>query len=276
MVARHLSDLYRVGALVKIGDNEEDSVEVWVEKLRAFHAEKAIRAANAERAKRYAVLSDETSDDYLSVSNAVFDKTDEELIADLAGKDLANKYQALEAELEAEDEWSKNGYLQGLKDAWVEGLDKVYLENPEDGEAKRVFTEFERFSDELTKRFEVEKVDILAPLQEEPQGKLRHDWVKLQVENDANEIWFVEYKKQELLYAIRDPKDTKKMYFGSRAEIDDLDRQVIGRLVQEYNRLNVDVNEGKDSQSTQPSSPSSDSVENPETVEESGQSAATP
>lgn len=276
MATRHLSDLYRRGESLTLGDNEEEKVEVWVEKLRAFHAAKAVRAANAERAKRFAVLRDEDGEDYLSILSAGYDKTDDQLIEDIAGQDLALKYQALEAELKAEKEWSESNYIQGLQDAWIEGLDRIYLDNPEDVEAKRVYDEFERFSAELTKRYDKEKEDILAPLRLDSTEELRKQWMKIQIENDANEVWFVEYKKQELLYAIRDPKDHKKMYFGTRSEIDDLDVGIVGKLVASYNSLNVDVSEGKDSQSTQPSSPSSDSVESPETVEESGPSAATP
>lgn len=276
-MSRHLSDLYRTGKIVKLNDSSGgEPVEIWLEKLRAFQAGKALRAANAERAKKFVVLRDKGSEEYLAISADVWTKTKDQLVEEVASKDLADKYQAIEAELESEPEWSEHDYIQGLKDAWAEGLSAQYALDSEDAEAKKVFGEFERFSVEALKRFEVAKEDILASYEMFSEDELREKWVESKIESEANEQWFIEYKYQEILYSVRQPEDHVKMYFPNRAALDDLDRSILLTLIAEYNALNVDVSEGKDLQSTLPSSPSSDSVESPETGEESGLPTATP
>lgn len=288
MVTRNLSDLYRKGkATVVKGtiteidkdgnvSTEEVEDEVWIEKLKAFHAEKALKAANARRSIRFATLRDQQSEDYLSIQSDSWTKSKDELREEVAAEDLANKYQAIEAELSHEDKWAKNDYLEGLRTSWETDLAFKYAENNEDPEAKKVFDILSEFAEEAAKRYEVEKLDIIASLDQYSEDQLRQKWVEKRVEQDANEVWFIEYKYQEILYSTRQVNDHNKMYFGSRADLDELDREVIVQLISAYNALNVDVSEGKDSPQTPPSSPSSDSAENPATVEVSGQLAVTP
>lgn len=260
MASRNLADLYTLGKEVKINDDGGgEPVVVWMSKLRTFQAEKALKKANAARAIRFSITKDKESDDYLSIVSLSHDIDREQMVKDVAGKDLVAKYQALEAQLGAEDEWAKDDYLQGLKDAWTgrEGpnLSFRWAEDEDDPEAKRVHDELEKFANELQKRYDSDEKIILDSYDSIPEDKLREQWVADRIEWDANDAWFREFKLQELFYSIRDPQDHKKYYFGSRDEIDELAQEVLLVLISEYNALAVDVQEGKDSPSIQSSSP---------------------
>jgi hypothetical protein len=257
MKTRRLSDLYVVGKDVTINDNAVDEngdplppAQFWLQKLNSIDSEKATRSANAARSTVLAARRDETSEWYLDAL-ARFEILDKEaVISAIVYDESAKKAMAIEAELEAEEEWSKDNYLEGLRDAWRETLQDRYFADEEDEEAKKVFEEFKRFASLVEERVNQYREDLEADYNVMPLEKLKKKWIEQQLAADADSEWVNEYCRSELFYAVREGEDHKKYYFQNRKEVDELPKEILVVLMAEYRTLIVDAVEGKDSEPT--------------------------
>lgn len=249
---RKLTDLYVVGKEVTVDDGQ-GPVTVWVQKLNPFDHDLAMRKANAKRARVLAMArmpkESEERDEYM---NQLFDiaRNRTETINFLAAEEVSNNYKAIEAECSAEDEWSDEDYLQGLKDAWKDEYFAVYADGPDVDEdrykeAQRISDELSRFDQQVSKevenRMEMAKKDFEAY----PEEKLIHEAVNKLIEAHAEMVWLSEFRRCELWLGVKDGK-TKKPLFESRHEVDLVATEIISELVRAYAELNVDFVEGKD------------------------------
>lgn len=272
MKRRRLNDLYVTGApfRIELGDEFE---EVWLQKLNPIDHERAIRAAGAARARRMAAARDEDSDEYQSTKQGVAEFSERSVLIDLlAQSDLLERTAAIEAELSDDSEWSKDNYLQGLFDAWQTGVSDRYQkdDNATDAEAQHVFNELQRFNDFVQKRLDSEKEAIVRDLEDTSDEELVERASKLIVERVVAQAFMDEYEVQELLYAVREADNHRKYYFGTRADVDDLQPEVKEQLLQAYHELIVEPLEGKGSGETQASSSPSDKPAQLATVPSSG------
>lgn len=269
---RRLTDLYVTGKEVTVNDDSgEDPIVVYLQKLNPMDNEQALRKAGAARSRILSWGKNPDSDEFLSVESEVWDiKERDTLIEYLIQEDLSNKYASTEAELAAEDEWSKDNYFQGLRDAWEGGLAEEWAADPEDADAKRVQSELKRFDDRVSERVEQEAEHLRSQWRDIPEHELRSEVTGKFVKMRADMEWLREFRKCELWLSTREAENHKKLYFQNRAEVDMLDPQIFGRLMAEYEQLTVDVQEGKDSPETPASSPSSDQSEKEETERSSG------
>lgn len=257
---RRLGDLYVVGKSVTFDDGFGDPVEVYIRKLTPLDQEAALKAANAKRAVTIARLKDKESAEHTTLYGELDDLSKGDIVEILTESRLAAKREQIEAEVEADEKWAEEGYLDGLIEAWeTDDLKAVFfagdpsIENEEADaedvkkfdEAARVKAEMDAISEAYDKAMEEEREDIKDTLTQLPLEDLRDELMKLQLDAAANSDWFAEYRRQELFYAVREP-DTKKRYFESRSEVDGLSLEVIGRLVSEYQSLEVSGTEGKD------------------------------
>jgi hypothetical protein len=270
---RRLQDLYVTGTAVHLDDGAGE-VEVWVQKLTPVDHETAMRRANAARARCLTVKKSPDSEEYQSCAMDVYETDDDALIAEIVEGELAQKRLALEAELAADEEWSKDDYLQGLEDAWSGGLNMTYGESPDDPEAKRVFIELKRFTDTVDEHLEDERQRLLKDRGTLSREELEERVIKERIETIADLEWMKEYRKCELWLSLRDPEDHNKRYFRQRPEVDELAQEVLGPLVRAYQDLAVEVLEGKDSGETPDSSPSSEPSTPGEGEQLSGQEGA--
>lgn len=249
---KKLGDLFVRGAEVTVDDGD-DSVTVWVQKLNPLQQEKALRRANGARAKVLSVRKLPDDDlEKLSFHYEAQDITEdrESMIDYLLGEKLASIYAVREAELAAQDEWSEDNYIQGLNDAWHDGLKDDYAVDPEDPEAKRVFGELKRFADKVEEEVQKERDNLAKDYDgktDEEMAELVFDHV---IEAAADLEWLKEFRKSEIFFAVRHADNHNKPYFERREEVDDLEMDTFAALAQAFQDIKVDVIEGKDSQET--------------------------
>ncbi len=297
-VTKDLRDLHVTGRPERIGDGDS-VVYLYVKKLNKMDMQRAVRKAGAARARHLAVLSDEDSDEYLDIWQQVHDLDRDTVTTYVIGEELAKARQSAEAELElGEDadgettEWGKDGYLQGLLDSWrgdetTDGLEAVYAEDPEDTEAIRVFAELTRFADKVDELVAAQEADIRARHEDVPLDELRRRAVKTFAESKANGAWLDEFEKARLWLGVRRPCEEctvvadesrseqhggahPERFFETRAEVDELEDETLGQLVDAYHAVSVDVTEGKDSEPTPDSLLSSEPSDTAETEQPSG------
>lgn len=270
MGKRRLTDLYRVGKELTFDDGGGEPITVYLRKLNSVDQETAIRKANAARARVYATGRDPESDEYAELlSQAIDIGTREDLISYLIQGRLAEFTTAKEAELAAEEEWSKDGYLDGLRESWDDEIQERYHVDPEDSEARHVYAELERFAEQIKPFVEDEKSNLESLYAEKTLAELRELVAQELVSISADIAWVREYRKCELWLATRE-QDGRTRYFESRAEVDELPTEVVQRLTEEFQSLNVSAPEGKDSRATDDSSLSSEPPEPVEITPSSG------
>lgn len=273
---RKLSDLYVVGKEVKVDDGSGDPVTIWLQKLNPVDHESAMRKANSKRARTLAMKSKHDTPEFEAIMSQVYDLDTDSLIDYIVMPEIQKFQMAREEEFGAEEEWSKDNYLQGLRDAWNDGLERKYAEDKEDSEAQRVYAELKRFSDLVVASSEVEEKNLRMSYAAVPVEELQEKVAIQFVEMQADMEWMKEFHRNELYYAVRDPQAHKKRYFESLDELDTLSIEVLDVLNTEYRKLTVDITEGKDSQATDGSSPSSEPPVKEEQAASSGPEVATP
>lgn len=274
---RRLGDLFVKGAELKIGD-ELGSITVWVQKLNPVEHEKAFRRANAARARYMTFRQHRESDDFLAILNEVMDMEEEDLIEFCVTDEMAKRIGAIESRVAEENGWNKEDYLQGLLDAWngdeeagVKALSDVFdAGSPEDDdedykEAKRVYDELERFSNEVEHENEKERNDLRASFASKELSQLQDVLIDKMFKLQADLAWTIEYQKSRIWLGVREPDNHKKLYFLSRDEVDELDQEVLSMLIEGYTNMETSGEEGKDSPPSQDSSEQSDSPEPQET-----------
>lgn len=257
MKKRHLRDLYVRGKLVTISDSPEDNpevegetvdenaVQVYVKKLNMHETEQALRAANMVRAATIAASKDPEHTVYKSVLADVLDMPVEDMKDFLISLPLAEKRESVEAEIAANPEWEEDNVLQGLTDAWREGLHDKFVKDAEDPEAKPVYEQLKRYSDEVEAVLEREAVALRRDLDDLSEEELRKRTTEQMLKNKADMDWSDAYRKSELLHAVRDPEDHTKKYFEGLSDLDELEKLTMLRLLAEYRGVTVDPKEGK-------------------------------
>lgn len=269
-VKRRLEDLYVLGKEVTFDDGNGDPVTVWLQKLNPVELSTALRRANAARSRVRTIKNDPTSDEYQSYWLEVLDfETAGALAEYLAAEGAMRAQEREEARLGAEEEWATDDYLQGLRDAWTEGLGEKHLIDP-DEETIRVIGELDRFQALASEAAEVVAAEILAEYQAKDLEILRDEALERIISYHSNAAWLDEFHKVELWKGVRDPVKHNTYYFDKRDQVDNLSAFVVGRLTNAYAELSVDVVEGKDSEETPSSSNSSVPVDEAETAVSSG------
>ncbi len=256
MKTRKLSDLYVLGGEVEIDDGTGDPITVWVQKLTPLQQEKTLRRANGARSSVLSVrkLPADAEERLVYQHELEAISRDRDAMIDyLIGEKLGLAYQVEEARLAEEDEWKKDGYLQGLSDAWNDTLRERYALDPEDPEAKRNFEEQKRFADAVEKTVDGERKALAKDYADKTDEKLEEEVLDKVLESAADLEWLKEYRKCEVWFFTRTLEDHSVLYFEKREEVDELALETFGVLLEGYNNLRVDVLEGKDSEGTPPS-----------------------
>lgn len=241
---RKLSDLYVKGKTVTLDDGKGE-VEVYLQKIMPVDMETAFREANAAKATAMSLRSDPDSVMFQYIVGRCNAATTEDMVKQLADLEVLRKRRIIEAELESEDKWSKDDYLQGLHDAWESKLKEIHHTEPTE-ESEQVWKEMEAFNEELEKRIERERESILKDLESDNRDKIEDKFFDALMEQQAEITWFKEYRRQELYYAVRDPEDHSVKAFESPEEIDQVAPELIEKLAEAYAEISIDVTEGKD------------------------------
>lgn len=273
---RHLSDLYLLGKEEVLDDGTaRGAITVWVQKLNTTESESARRKADAQRARVLSLRSQPDSDAYLAAIGDAYDSIDpERLVETILGPESYKRRQVRQSEVAFEDEWSKEGYLQGLRDLWLGGMAEEYALDPEDPEALRVLHELTRFEAEVTKRLSADLADQHDELLALPVEELQQRVAEQNLQDEATRAWMREFRMCTVWHGVRLNTEKRPRYFDARAEVNDLQQEALTQLFDAIQNLTVDPLEGKDSPETLSSSPSSEQLGVEEMEELSGLAVA--
>jgi hypothetical protein len=281
---KKLSDLYRRGKPLTVTDDDGDFVELYLRKPSDTQFDTILRRSNAARARYAKMGEDPESEEYESVYGTLLD-FDHKLIVTLAMAEAYGKAKLrTESQVEHEDEWAEEGYLQSLVDRWNgdeqnRGLRDVWVLDPEDAsaegdEARHIYKELERFQHEVEERFVAVDQEVRENFEGRDFGVLMDLAVQELLKRNSNDAFAREFEHQQIFYTTRDPDDQSKFYFGTVDEVRDLPKQIFAQLAAECTLLMVDVTEGKDSPPTPDSSEPSEQPETQEVSASSGPPAA--
>jgi hypothetical protein len=259
LTKRRLTDLWVVGRELSLDDGSGEPIKIWIQKLNPVEAGETTRRCDAVRAKLLAARHERSGVTYQAVQAVVMDiGNDVARIADiLLAEDRVRLVNSTEARMANEEEWSKNNYLQGLRDAWTDGVERRWLEDKTDPEADRVFTEINRFTEAVGELVDAEMDVMREAMMTRPLLELQDDLVQRLLELDSNQAWVEELRRCEIYYGTRETGDHRRRCFADRDEVDDLSPTTYQRLRAAFENLEVDVLEGKGSPAPTPSFPSS-------------------
>lgn len=279
---RRLTDLYLVGKMLTIDDGyteidptsgEEvafEPITVYLRKLNPIDQETCLRRANAERSKVLSIRNQPDSDEFRNYVTEAESMSQADKIALIIAEDV-NKFRlAREAEIAAEDEWSEDGYLDGLLEAWAGGMNDRYAADADDPEAKRVFEEMKRYQTIIDDLVSGERDQLDEAHQKMDPEKLDELTIQKLISYASDSRWIQEYRRSELWLSVRLAEDKKVRYFESREEVDELAIEVVTRLITAYQEINVPVLEGKGLAAIPASSDSSEQPKQEEAASISG------
>lgn len=269
---RKLSDLYVVGKELVLDDGKGEPITVWIQKLNPIEHERAMRRAGSARSR---VLSGKDSIETEIATDEAAEYGRDGWIEYLASDALGRRMGVIEAELAAEEEWSKDNYLQGLKDQWETDAQQVLIDDPEDPQALNVREQLKRFTDEVQKRIDGEREQYIKDFEAKPDEDLERRVVDRLISTRADLAWLTEFRRSEVWLSVRDPEDHRKYLFEEREDVDALSQKTLIELMTTYQDLAVEPLEGKSSGATLDSSKSSESPEKEETEDSSGPEVVT-
>lgn len=278
-------------------------ITVWVAKLSDIEMTTAMKKAAQAQAVMTAARKDHASEDWLAIHQEMANMERDVWIGILADHELIDRRQVIEARIAGEtilneegdeepNEWAKDGYLEGLRDAWLGGLNAAHAVDVADPEAVRVLSEIERFNKLVDDEYDYERqveVNIFESLHDDV---LLEKVADLMIESEGQSAWADEYKMRCIFLSARqcdgpDPDRPGKclcrgagrkhtnFLFDSYEEVMVTDARIRATLFALYNAVMVDVREGKGSRGTAVSSELSKSPAAEETSASSGQTVAT-
>lgn len=278
-------------------------VHVWVAKLSDIEMTTAMKKAAQAQSVMIAARKDHDSTDWQAIRQEMANMDRDVWIGILADVELLGRREIIEARIAGEpilnddgeeepNEWAQDGYLEGLREAWLGGLNAEFAIDVAHPEAARVFAEIERFNKIVDDELEYERtceVDIFEALGDDMLLDKVSDQM---IESEGQSAWSDEYKLRAVFLASRqcdgpDPDRPGKclcrgsgrkhtdFLFESYEEVASTDKKVRDLLFAAYNMAMVDVREGKGSRETAPSSAPSKSPAAEGTSASSGPTVAT-
>lgn len=250
---RRLQDLYVRGQMFSVddGSDPENPVEVWVQKITPLEQKNAIDKAHSARAR---IRASKNTEDGVELRTrlqaeaqiAGFFVTRENMIDFVEAEELRRKQMSHEAEIAGSERWSENDYLNGLRTAWEDGLMERYLLDSNDPEASGVYEKLKDFFDEVDEKMQAERRAMIFQYESTSDNELKEKIVDMMVDGEADEAWLTEFRKWQVFFAIRDPKDHNQRYFESRDDVDTIDQKILRDLFTVFDELMVDITEGKE------------------------------
>lgn len=266
-----LQDLFKTGELVSLEFPNPESpddrlqVELWIRRPTAEQQQEAMAKAQAKKARKRRALKEEGSDEHLALMEEVEElETRDELIDQIVRfQEQSLRAQATNEVLYRDDvgsDWGTDGsvYIE-LIDAVQQRWDEIVRHNEEldpkdyelridpqtDEELGKLNAEQERFDAEVQEKFaellEAEKAKYRGVKIDELREKLASELIDAQ----SGLEWYAEYRQRLLFYSLRDPDNTKKLYFNSLEEMLSMPDFIQQRLFAEYDRIDRGVDEVK-------------------------------
>ena len=265
---RRLGDLYVRGKEFEVDDGTGDPVVVWIQKLNEIERDATLRRASAVKARYMLECEQEETELFVATLASVREFLERDAMVNvIISEEVAKAQQRLEAQMiHDEDGWGKENRITELIELWtgtddVPGLAAAYAEDENDPEALRVKGEVEAFEADLKRKVEEEQQRLIGDLDDTPDNELARVAAREVLKRRADDEFMREWHRQQIFYAVREPDDRHKRYFGTLQEVDDLDDQVRDLLERQCNLLFVEANEGKDSRPSTSYSSSSEPTE---------------
>ena len=246
-----LSSLYVVGKDVEFEDSDGNRFSVWLQKLSPIQKEAVVRRANARRQAVLAVKRRPQQDESVKpfVDQVLADFSERDLMIEfLEAEDINNEREKREAEIAANDEWSKDGYLDGLLDAWEGDLNykDAWIADPNAPEPKRVKEELSRFADEVEKAMETARRRIHRDYEDISDDELVEKLVEKAIDVQADIRWLETFRRGELQMSVRYPDDHNELVFKEYEDLENLQSEVLEALFAAYGEIQVNISEGKE------------------------------
>lgn len=252
LLKEKLTRLYVVGKEVTF-DTElaegEEPITVWVQKLNPIQKEAVVRRANGKRQsvltlKKRGIIDDEVQPFINEVTNNFAER---DMMIEFLEAEKVNEIRAkAEEELSHLPEWEEEDYLQGLRDSWEDSLQRTWLIDNEDPEARRVYDELTRFSEQVEEKIASQRRQIHEDYDDMDDEEIVKRLVDKAIEVQADLRWVEVLRRSEIQYAVRDPEDHTKLIFDAYEDIEELQSETFEALYQAYTDLNVEPREGKD------------------------------
>lgn len=247
---RRLTDLYTLGKTIVINDDQDDDpIEVYISKVTDLESKTCVEKSAAARAKYVLMVNDKTSPerdifiDQLE-ANDLSDK--DSLIEIVIATKIQESEQSHESRIASEDPWAENNLLISLRQAWVDGLEDRYAEDPEDVDAKRVYDELLKFAREVQEAVEDDRENFKMAFEARPYVDILDEAIDQLIEMEGNGVWVDQFQRWRTFYSVKEVGNKHQRYFESKDEVDRLDNRILRRLIDEYDSLAVSAMEGKD------------------------------
>lgn len=252
---RRLTDLYQRGKTLNLNDDsDEDPIEIYISKLNDLEQKQALEKAGGNRARHLAMLhnkNDEGRNFYVEQLTAFEATSPESLISLIIQPKFLEEEASVEKRIAAEDEWTQNGYLESLNEAWLSGMEEQYKKDPEDPDAKRIFDELKRYTEQVEEELQSIRSDMIKSYENRPYEELLEKAVDHLIEIDSSTVWLDSYNRWLVFFATREVEDHTVRYFESKEEVDRLDKKILDTILDHLNQITVEISEGKDSGATQ-------------------------
>jgi hypothetical protein len=264
----HLTDLFTTGKIFTVVYPDKPEIEVWVTRPSTPQNTKAQRASRVERAPRFRELTDPDHDESMALDVSINEYTKEELVDALLDRGRrTSEQQAYNEVLYAKEKkdnegkgtgktdfgsyWGPDGsqYME-LLDALIKRMEEI---NDFNTEARAGGAdEIDVVSDEemvrlnsIQAEFETQIKNRVTELDHEERNeiarhgidKLRRDLRKLLVEAECDVIWYSEFKRQMIYYAVRYPDKHGVLYFKNPDQFEDLPEDVQQQIYSAYEEI---------------------------------------
>lgn len=262
-------------------------ITLWVAKLGDLEMTTAMKKAARSQAVVMAARKDHDSEDWQSTYALMSALDRETWLSTLVDREMLDRWDLIGARVAGEtitdsdgveqpNEWAKDGYLDGLRDAWLDGLNATYAADPGDPEASRVYAEIERFTKLVDEEFAYERdveVNVHETLSDE---ELLEKITDLMTETEGQSVWGDEYRLWCIALSARDcegpdprrigrclckgsrRKHTELHFKDGYDEVAVTDGRVRTIIYAAFHAVMVDIREGKESRVSRASLPQFD------------------
>jgi hypothetical protein len=246
LARRKLEELWNASEEFDFSPASDGSFMVNVRKLGPTEQQLAAREASSARTTFVLMAKDEKSPHNINMLYDLESISREDKITQLAMAELADQREKIEQEVSAFEEWKKDGKLQGLVDAWEDGLLQEWLkgEGERSEESERVYGEMQRFTEEVESKLSNELEIAKKKFENLDDDEINQKMVNAQVEYDSSAEWLRVFRMYQIKYGVRDI-ETNEPIFESVEEIAGVPTDLFRRMLDAVIKLNLPITQVK-------------------------------
>jgi hypothetical protein len=239
LTRRSLEDLWNTGKEYDISPSRDGSATVFVRKLGPAQQSQAVRMANADRSKLIVSLKDKESERYLAAYAEALLLERDAKIEQLAQTEIAESRDKIEQEISENSEWADEEYLQSLIDSWENGLLEEWLkgEGNRSEESERVWSEIQRFNEEISKKLEGHLKRAKASIEHLEDEELNERVAKAEIEYEASVAWMRTFRLYQIMFGVQTVE--REQMFDDIKQVASLPAELFARLVECITELNT-------------------------------------